>query len=223
MQLLIVLLLVTAVCGGEDEDYFLKDAVQFLDECGSKTFSICFKERVLTYIDQLPADIEVGSMFTVRQIESSKAGRRFSSITLPDEPRAREEMLDNILAERIYDYFTSHIFEFKIPTNSMKEWKRSFDNEARKKGNRKGMSLLLLLQLKAAMIGAIVLKLIGLVAFKALVVAKIALTIASVIGLRKLLESKHRSSTYEVVAHPHYTEEHIHDRSLGQHEGQELV
>lgn len=79
------------------------------------------------------------------------------------------------------------------------------------------MPLFVLLQLKAAIIGAMVLKLIGLVAFKALLVAKIALTIASVIGLKKLLDSKHRSSsTYEVVAHPYYTEDHVHDRSLGQ-------
>lgn len=88
------------------------------------------------------------------------------------------------------------------------------------------MPLFLLLQLKAAIIGAMIIKLIGLVAFKALLVAKIALTIASVIGLRKLLESKHRSSTYEVVAHPYYTEDHVHDRSFSQqiaYKGQEQV
>lgn len=73
----------------------------------------------------------------------------------------------------------------------------------------------MLIQLKAAIIGAIALKLIGIVAFKALLVAKIALTIASVIGLKKLLENK-QHSTLEVVAHPHYTEEYIHDRAFGQ-------
>lgn len=88
-----------------------------------------FQERVLTYIDRLPADVEVGSMFTVKQTESGKAGKRFSSITLPDEPRAREEMLNNILTEKIYDYFASHTFEFKIPKNSIKDWKRSLDIE----------------------------------------------------------------------------------------------
>lgn len=83
----------------------------------------------MTYIDQLPTDVEVGSMFTVKPTESGKAGRRLSSPTLPDEPKAREEMLDSILTERIYDYLGSHTFEFKIQKNSIKEWKRSFDSE----------------------------------------------------------------------------------------------
>lgn len=75
---------------------------------------------------------------------------------------------------------------------------------------------MMLIQLKAAILGAIALKFIALVAFKALLVAKIALTIASIIALKKLLEHKHHTSTYEVVA-PHHHDEYGHfDRSFTQ-------
>lgn len=68
--------------------------------------------------------------------------------------------------------------------------------------------------MKAAMLAAIALKVLALLAFKALVIGKIALTISGIIALKKLLEQKHHTSTYEVIAHPHY-EEH-HERSFGQ-------
>lgn len=73
--------------------------------------------------------------------------------------------------------------------------------------------MLLLLQLKAAAIGAILLKLIGLVAFKALMISKIALLISGVIALKKLSESKHHTSSYEVLAHPYDDHSHY-DRAL---------
>jgi hypothetical protein len=74
-----------------------------------------------------------------------------------------------------------------------------------KKGGKKGgmMPLMMMFQMKAAMMGAIALKFVGLIAFKALLVAKVALTIAIVVTLKKLVENKHSTQTYEVVAHPH--------------------
>lgn len=38
-------------------------------------------------------------------------------IILPDEARAKEEALDNIIFERLADYIGSHILEFKFPNN----------------------------------------------------------------------------------------------------------
>lgn len=51
---------------------------------------------------------------------------------------------------------------------------------------------------------------LALLAFKALLIGKIALVLSAIIGLKKLLDSKHHHQTYEVVAHPHHTEEHGH-------------
>lgn len=85
----------------------------------------------MTYIDQLPTDIEVGSMFSVKRIDGGKAGRRFGSPVLPANPKEREEMLDDILTERVYEYLTSHTIEFKIPHNSMRDLKKSFRDEGK--------------------------------------------------------------------------------------------
>lgn len=73
-------------------------------------------------------------------------------------------------------------------------------------------SMLMLLQLKVAAVGAILLKFIGLIAFKALLLSKMALLISGVIALKKLSEAKH-GSTYEVVAHPYDDHGHF-DRAF---------
>lgn len=73
-------------------------------------------------------------------------------------------------------------------------------------------SMLMLLQLKVVAVGAIILKFIGIIAFKALMMSKIALLISGVIALKKLTEPKHHSSTYEVVAHPY--DDHHYDRAF---------
>lgn len=79
------------------------------------------------------------------------------------------------------------------------------------------MKMMMMLGMKGALLGALALKFIALIAFKALIIAKIAFTISAIIALKKLLGGKQQSSTYEVVAHPHY-EEHgggHYDRSFG--------
>lgn len=89
------------------------------------------------------------------------------------------------------------------------------------------LPILLLLKLKLAALMPIVLGALALLAFKALVAGKLALIISAVLGLQKLLGSKHQS--YEVVAHPvshgGYSgghDEH-HDHGWGRSSGSELA
>lgn len=63
--------------------------------------------------------------------------------------------------------------------------------------------------MKAAALIPLALGALALLALKALIVGKLALVLSALIGLQKLLASKQHSSSYEVVAHPHY-EEHGH-------------
>lgn len=86
----------------------------------------------------------------------------------------------------------------------------------RKKKTKKGgmSSVLMLFFIKMAALAAVALKLLTLISFKALLLAKIALTISGVIALKKLFDQK-QTSTYEVIAHPHYEEFGQHDRSFG--------
>lgn len=70
------------------------------------------------------------------------------------------------------------------------------------------LPLLLMMKLKAAAIIPLALGALALLALKALIIGKLALVLSALIGLQKLLGSKHQHQSYEVVAHPHYTEEH---------------
>lgn len=72
------------------------------------------------------------------------------------------------------------------------------------------MPILLLLKLKAAALIPLALGALALLALKALIIGKLALVLSGLIGLQKLLSSKQTTSSYEVVAHPHYTEDHGH-------------
>lgn len=72
------------------------------------------------------------------------------------------------------------------------------------------LPFLLMLKLKAAALIPLALGALALLALKALIVGKLALVLSGLIGLQKLLGSKHSSQSYEVVAHPYHSEEHGH-------------
>lgn len=120
---------------------------------------------------------------------------------------------------RVMDFIGSHSMEFRVPREAVGEMKRSMDEEARKKkGKKGGMSgLFLMFYLKLATLAAIAMKVLTLIAFKALLLGKIALTISGVLALKKLFEQKH-TSTYEVITHPQYEEYGHHDRSIAAQE-----
>ncbi|CAG9760718.1 unnamed protein product [Ceutorhynchus assimilis] len=213
--------------GTKEEMEVYKIAVEFVDECGSKEISLCLKERALRYIDSLPNELDVGAGFKIKP--NGRFSRKNMEDKLPEEPRAREDAVENILWDKVSDYLSSHTIELKVPPDTLQDMKQSVE-EGRGKGGGGGggknkggggggdrmKGMMMLIQLKAAILGAIALKFVALVAFKALLVGKIALTIASVIALKKLLEHKHHTSTYEVLSHPHHDEYGHFDRSFTQ-------
>ncbi|KAH1009429.1 uncharacterized protein LOC109535110 [Dendroctonus ponderosae] len=208
----------------KEEMEIYKVAIDFVDECGSKELSLCVKERVLKYIDALPNELDIGGGVKVKP--NGRLSRKNELEALPEEPRAREDAVESILWDRVADYLSSHTIEIKVPPDAIQELQHSVD-EGRGKGGggggKKGggggdrvKGLMMLIQLKAAILGALALKFVAIVAFKALIVAKVAFTIASIIALKKLLEQKHHTSTYEVLAHPHHEEYGHFDRSFTQ-------
>lgn len=72
------------------------------------------------------------------------------------------------------------------------------------------LPLLMLLKMKAIALIPLAIGGLALLAFKALIVGKLALVLAVIIGIQKLLANKGHHQSYEVVSHPHYTEEHGH-------------
>ncbi|KAF5286527.1 hypothetical protein FQR65_LT12531 [Abscondita terminalis] len=219
LQALVLCLVIGAFAENVEENFekgTMEETMQFVDKCGSKDISLCFKETALQYVDKLPQRMVIGGGLSLEpnQDAADRSGRVYNIRDLPEEPRAREEAIDSILYDKIVNYISSHTLEFKVPDGALSEFKRSIE-EGRKKKGKKGnmMGYLMLFKMKAAMLAAIALKGLAVIAFKALIIAKIALTITLIIGLKKLAESKHSSSTYEVVAHDDH---HGHYRSFGQ-------
>lgn len=170
---------------------------------------------MLKYIDQLPDSFEITGVVKIKRNEQQNFTTHHLD-KLPEEPRARENALDRILMNRIVDFVGSHSVEFRMPRETMGEMKRSMEEEGRKKKGKKGgmSALFLMFYLKLATLAAIGMKVLTLIAFKALLLGKIALTISGVLALKKLFEQKH-GSTYEVITHPHQFEEYgHHDRSF---------
>lgn len=84
-----------------------------------------------------------------------------------------------------------------------------FTGRGKKKKIKMLLPLLLLFKLKAAALIPLALGALALLAFKAVIISKIALVLALIIGVQKLLAHKAaQTQSYEVVAHPHYTEDH---------------
>ncbi|XP_066247866.1 uncharacterized protein Osi9 [Euwallacea similis] len=205
----------------KEEMEIYKIALDFLDECGAKELSLCLKERALRYIDSLPNELDIGE--TVKVKPNGRFSRKTEIGQLPDEPRARESIVESFLWDRIADYLSSHTIEIKLPPETVEQMKKADEGRGKnggigggdKGGGQKMKGLMMLIQLKLALLGAIALKFVALVAFKALLVAKVALAMASILSLKKLLEQKHHTSTYEIVAsHPHHDDWGHYDRSF---------
>lgn len=172
---------------------------------------------MLKYLDQLPDSFEIASVVKIKRNEQLNSTMQQMADELPEEPRARENALDRILMNRIVDFVGTHSVELRMPREAASEMKRSMEEEGRKKKGKKGgmTGLFLMFYLKLAALAAIGMKVLTLIAFKALLLGKIALTISGVLALKKLFEQQH-TAKYEVIAHPQYEEYGHHDRSFAQ-------
>jgi len=215
------------------ENDLFEETVNAIEDCRDNPVTLCIKERALKIMESLPSEYDFGGGLVMRPTAGAQRSARFFSFNaLPVESGAREQMVDQVLMDRIVDYLSSHSFQFKVPEDTIREFKRSLDEadaqleeyeeddvesvgEGRKK-KKKMLPILLLLKMKAAAAGAIMLKMIALLAFKALVIAKIALLLASIIALKKLVDHKHHHApSYEVIAaHPYEDHGHSFDRSF---------
>jgi len=209
LRLLLVFALATtslAAPSGENED-LLSTSVKFVKDCGDKSVFLCLKERALRFLDQQDGDVKITDGIALVKTEQVATGRSFTENELPAEPEQREAEIDSLIVDRVARFLSSHTLQFRIPKESIRDMQRSLE-EARgkkKKAKKVLLPLLLLLKLKAAALLPLALGALALIAFKALIIGKLALLISGIIGLKKLLESKGGSQSYEIVAHPQHS------------------
>lgn len=195
---------------------YIEKVTSFMKSCGEKEITACIKMRSLTYVDKLLRknnEIPIVDGLTIVSNEDKASSMRdLSGRALSDEDFATksEEEIENLFMDRVARFLSSHVVQFKMPTAAVNEMKRSLDEgRGKKKKIKMLLPLLLLFKLKAAALIPLALGALALISFKALIIGKIALVLALIIGIQKLLANKQaHSSSYEVVAHPHYSEEH---------------
>lgn len=64
---------------------------------------------------------------------------------------------------------------------------------------------------------AIALGALALLAGKALAAALVALALSAIVGLKSLASGGSKSTTYEIIAKPHYSQTHSHSQSVEDH------
>lgn len=81
-------------------------------------------------MDTFPSEYDFGGGLIIRPATGVKrSARYFNPNSLPKEPNAREDLLDEVLMDRIVDYLSTHTFQFKVPEDTIREFKRSLDAE----------------------------------------------------------------------------------------------
>ncbi|XP_037814446.1 uncharacterized protein LOC119605415 [Lucilia sericata] len=198
-----------------EADSLLTSALRMVKDCGDRSVVLCLKERALHYFDSENGDVKLTDGISLVKTDDIPVGRSLNDIVLPEENEARETEVDSLLVERIARFFGTHTLQFKVPKDSVQDMQRALEESRGKKKEKKKylMPLLLLFKLKMAALLPLAIGFLALLSFKALVIGKIALLLATIIGLKKLLEKK---ENYEVVSHPHaaHYDEHSYGRAL---------
>ncbi|CAI6367979.1 unnamed protein product [Macrosiphum euphorbiae] len=212
-----------------DESAGLEKVYKVMQDCSEKNMATCLKMRALQYVDRAlrktdSIDVFDGiSLVKSESVESSRGlnGRSLAESELeeaqPKDDDEKDAQVENLLLDRVARFLESHTLQLKVPESSISGMRRSLD-EARgkkKKHQKMLMPLLMLLKMKAIALVPLAIGALALLAFKALVVGKIALVLAVVMGIQKLLANSKSQQSYEVVSHPHYTEEHGHGHGGG--------
>lgn len=202
-QFCVFLMIVVVASASSESDGLLTTALKFVKDCNDKSITLCIKERALQLVDKTEGDFDITEGIRLVQSEEPSQARSIDDVHLSDDQETREQEVDSLLVDRVARFIGSHTLQFKVPKDSIQDVQRSLE-EARK-GGKKGkkylLPLLLLFKLKAAALLPLAIGFLALISFKALIIGKLALILSGIIGLKKLLESKH-SSSYEVVAHP---------------------
>ncbi|KAK5644800.1 hypothetical protein RI129_006100 [Pyrocoelia pectoralis] len=180
-------------------------AYKVYQECATSDLSPCLKLKLISVMDRaLRAYNDVSVMEGVTFVKDSKAPQETEPKTVAEIeaglPRElnRDDALNQLIVERLVNFFDTHSLQIKLPSAS--DIKRSLSDEGRKKKNKMSGLLLLPMILGGTLI-PLALGALALLAGKALIVAKIALVLAGVLGLKKLLSghSGGSDSGHEVV------------------------
>ncbi|XP_063541919.1 uncharacterized protein LOC134750630 [Cydia strobilella] len=211
MRCLAVLVLVAVARGmptAEKEDQGIVGSVMgVVKECSEGDVSLCLKEKALKYVETLSSARELSLTDGVTLVGNGSPRSARALDPLPEEPRAREALVESRLVDSAADLLENHVIQFKLPSFAVEGMRRSLEEaRGKKKKIKQLLPLLALAKLKITALIPLFLAIIAFAATKALLLAKVSLLVAGILALKKLLAHKHHETSYEVVAHPHHDE-----------------
>ncbi|KOB65825.1 Osiris 9D [Operophtera brumata] len=140
---------------------------------------------------------------------SPRSARSFEPLS--EEPRARENQVENRLVDAAADFLENHVLQLRVPKGTVEDVKRSLEEgRGKKKKLKQLIPIFGLLQLKIQALIPLFLGIIAFAAVKGLLLAKAALLASALLLLKKLLSKGEQHESYEVVAHPHHEEHFSH-------------
>ncbi|ETN67815.1 osiris 21 [Anopheles darlingi] len=157
------------------------------DDCqASGDFSECLKQKALTSISRAIDLDSIQLVDGVSLVKQQNVATTDEEIPGLSDARSMEGLseTDKSLVQKIDKFLKSHTISFDL-------------SEARGRGGKKNGSRYVIAALLTAMgiAGPIGLKTLGAIAFKALVISKVALTIASIMALKKIFKADHHEET----------------------------
>ncbi|XP_035792818.1 uncharacterized protein LOC118467000 [Anopheles albimanus] len=159
------------------------------DDCqASGDFSECLKQKALTSISRAIDLDSIQLVDGVSLVKQQNVSADDDETAIPGLSDARSmdglSETDKSLVQKIDKFLKSHTISFDL-------------SEARGRGGKKNGSRYVIAALLTAMgiAGPIGLKTLGAIAFKALVISKVALTIASIMALKKIFKADHHEET----------------------------
>ncbi|XP_058827125.1 uncharacterized protein LOC131687101 [Topomyia yanbarensis] len=160
------------------------------DDCQEKSdFTDCLKQKAVTSLSRA-LDMDsiqlVDGVTLVKQNSSDDAENE--AVPALAEARGLEDLssTDRTLLQKLDRFLKTHTVKLDLATN-----------EGRGSGGKKNGSRYIIAAILTAMgiAGPIGLKTLGAIAFKALVISKVALTIASILALKKIFKADHHEET----------------------------
>ncbi|CAL7938071.1 unnamed protein product [Xylocopa violacea] len=198
-----VLLACCAVChassGAKDDDSLMdrgfRAMYKIYEDCQQRNIGVstCLKKKAIAFVERLgrmsvlPLSENLQLVRTADEMPKSSISEL--EATLGRTVSSKDEILNEILFDRVASLLNSFNIQIRLPRTSPGELKRGME-EGRGKMKKMMGTMMMGIAMKLAALIPIALGVLFLLAGKALIISKIALVLSLIIGLKKLLSQK---------------------------------
>ncbi|KAJ0170876.1 hypothetical protein K1T71_013648 [Dendrolimus kikuchii] len=174
-------------------------------DCVDSDTMLCLKEKAMKLTENLALSKELSIVDGISFARTGSPRSARSYEPLAEEPKARENQIEERIMENVVDFLDSHVLQLRMPKAFEED--NSVDEEGRgkkKKKLKKLLPILALIKLKLAALIPLFLGIIAFSLFKAYILGKISFIFMAIMALKKLLESKKSSGWTEPPHEEHH-------------------